>query len=1386
MRLSCPSLPAVERCCCWLPGLALALWMAGCGQAPASRVPETATSRSETSGAAAGGPSTNGSTAVATGNAPASGQPETRAAALGESATATGPATSTVPDEGDEETTAQSQADQPDRAVAAEAANRAGVGDATEGVAAEPADSDGNSDDAADGDLLALQQTRAGARAPGAINPKDRTAGGRYQFRRLHDPNGIGKFYLGREIAHVMGFAGAPWLERPEREREEATSRMIKALDLKPGMTVADIGAGSGVITVLMAKEVLPGGRVVAVDVQQEMLDLLADKLKSQQVENVDLLLGTAKSPRLEPESIDLALMVDVYHELEFPYEMLLELSRAMKPGGRVVFVEFRLEDPDVPIKLVHKMSQAQVKRELSPPELQLRFKENIGVLPWQHVVVFEKVGPDGGFPQPVNTQPETTPKSTPDQALENVRLPEGFRASLFAAEPAVRQPIAICTDERGRLWVAENYSYAESSVNFDRAQRDRIVILEDADGDGVHDSRRVFWDEGQLLTSVEVGFGGVFVLCAPKLLFIPDLDRDDIPDGPPVTLLDGFDDGPVRHNIVNGLKWGPDGWLYGRHGILATSQVGPPGATPSQRTRLNCGVWRYEPISRRFEVVAHGTTNPWGHDWNDHGELFFINTVIGHLWHVIPGAHFRRMYGSDFNPRTYQLIEQTADHFHWDTREAWSDIRKGVTDTTSAAGGGHAHSGLMLYLGDNWPAEYRDSVLTVNLHGRRLNRDVLERDAAGYTARHRPDMVFFDDQWFRGIDLLYGPDGGVFVADWSDIGECHENDGVHRDSGRIFKITHGVPKPGTVARDLGGLDSRELAELCLQANDWYVRQARRLLRERAVRGDTDLQPAADRLREIFATHADVTRRLRAMWALWGMGQLKEPDLLAAVRDPDEHVAAWAVRFLVDTPPSAAAVAALVEVAETTSGGLTLLHLAGALQRLELSDRLPLANRLVRRHEFAGDRAYPLMIWYGLEPAVPGRESEPWVELLRAVRVPVVGRLLSRRLTEEIDARPELLDSLVGLLLAPADTLAGNGREDVLTGIADGLRGRRQAKAPARWSEVAAALGPDASPALGERVRELSVVFGDGRAADELKALVKDSTVDPAARRQALAALAESRVEGLAELALSQLGDRAVDTAAMRALASVEHPEAAARILGVMGRLDAESRQTAIEALVARPASSTALLNAVAAGQIRRNEVTAYHARQIRSFGDATLTARLAEVWGETRETPAEKQALLERYRGVLTPDAVASANLSAGRAVFNKVCASCHVLYGQGKNAGPDLTGGNRRNLDYLLENVVDPSGSVAADFRLSVIELQDGRVINGVVVERSAATLVVQAASERLTIPANEVVEIRQTAESLMPEGLLTNLTEAEVRDLVGYLQSTAQVPLPASETP
>lgn len=224
----------------------------------------------------------------------------------------------------------------------------------------------------------------------------------RYTTRSKNDPNGIGKFYMDREIARVMGAGAATWLERPEREQEESLTKMVEALKLQPGMVVADIGAGSGVITVMLAEKVGKEGRVVAVDIQQEMLNRLARKVKEKKLDNVVTVQGTVKTAKLNAATIDLAIMVDVYHEFSFPYEMLSNISQSLKPGGRVVFVEYRREDPAVPIKLVHKMSEAQVKLEASLPEFKLKWKETIGVLPWQHMVVFERVADKAGTdPQP-------------------------------------------------------------------------------------------------------------------------------------------------------------------------------------------------------------------------------------------------------------------------------------------------------------------------------------------------------------------------------------------------------------------------------------------------------------------------------------------------------------------------------------------------------------------------------------------------------------------------------------------------------------------------------------------------------------------------------------------------------------------------------------------------------------------------------------------------------------------------------------------------------------------------------------------------------------------------------------------------------------------------
>jgi SAM-dependent methyltransferase len=216
----------------------------------------------------------------------------------------------------------------------------------------------------------------------------------RYERRRDHDPNGIGRFYLGREIAYVMGHQGLYWLERPEREAEEQLSKLIEALDLKPGMVVADVGAGSGVITMMISQKVGPTGKVLATDIQQEMLDAIAAKCKLAKVDNVELVRSSRTESKIKPGVVDLAIMVDVYHEFEFPYEMLKDLSATLKPGGRIAFVEYRKEDPNVPIKLVHKMTEDQVKKEALLPELGLKFVKNDDRLPRQHLILFEKLSP--------------------------------------------------------------------------------------------------------------------------------------------------------------------------------------------------------------------------------------------------------------------------------------------------------------------------------------------------------------------------------------------------------------------------------------------------------------------------------------------------------------------------------------------------------------------------------------------------------------------------------------------------------------------------------------------------------------------------------------------------------------------------------------------------------------------------------------------------------------------------------------------------------------------------------------------------------------------------------------------------------------------------------
>jgi glucose/arabinose dehydrogenase len=268
-------------------------------------------------------------------------------------------------------------------------------------------------------------------------------------------------------------------------------------------------------------------------------------------------------------------------------------------------------------------------------------------------------------FPEPYDSEKGKNPPMTAVASAKSIQVPDGFHVMVVASEPDVRQPVAMAFDLRGRLWVAENYTYAESGVNFATNLMDRVLILEDADGDGRAERRKVFWDQAQILTSIEPVPGGVYVLCPPRLLFIADANRDDVPDGPPQVVLDGFTTTTGnRHTFANGLKWGPDGWLWGRIGISSGAKIGLPGAPESDRVEMRGGIWRFHPKRGVVEGVSHGTTNPWGLDWNEVGEPFFINTVIGHLWHAVSGAHLERMHGNDVLPRAYALIPQIAENY--------------------------------------------------------------------------------------------------------------------------------------------------------------------------------------------------------------------------------------------------------------------------------------------------------------------------------------------------------------------------------------------------------------------------------------------------------------------------------------------------------------------------------------------------------------------------------------------------------------------------------------------------------------------------------------------------------------------------------------------------
>ncbi len=973
----------------------------------------------------------------------------------------------------------------------------------------------------------------------------------------------------------------------------------------------------------------------------------------------------------------------------------------------------------------------------------------------------------------------------SPEEAAAAIVLPPGFKATLFAGEPDVQQPITFAIDDRGRLWVAEGYTYPNRAKEGEG--RDRILVFEDTDGDGKFNRRTVFMEKLNLVSGIEVGFGGVWVGAAPYLMFIPMIDGDEPkPAGEPKILLDGWG-WQDTHETLNTFKWGPDGWLYGCHGVFTHSNVGKPGAKDNERTRINAGIWRYHPTRHVFEVFAEGTSNPWGIDFDEHGQLIAEACVIPHLFHIIQGARYHRQAGQHFNPHTYDDIKTIADHLHWAGNQ-WnqSDISR-----SAELGGGHAHCGLMIYQGDNWPAEYRGKVFMNNIHGACINMDVLERKGSGFVGRHAPSPIKFNDVWSQIVNFQEGPDGAVYFIDWYDKNQCHSNDANQHDrsNGRIFKISYGQPKFEKV--DLQKSSNEELVKLLANKSVWHARHAQRILQERyaAMPRDQRLALGASLINQVFRNSRGA-ERLRALWTIHatsGFQPLKDPNAYLKQNDDsaDEFTRAWAIQLrteqvLTSTQSrelSKIFVQELARLAREDKSPVVRLYLASAMQRLPIEDRWEVLAALSQRAEDANDHNLPLMVWYAAEP-LPTVDMERALKLAENAKLPRLLNFMTRR-TAALNT-PEAFAAITKSLLRLSND---QQRLDALNGLSAALKGQRRVAMPADWPAVETALASSANPEIRAQMQSLSLTFGSATALTSLRKTLMDQATDVAARKLAFDSLLSIKDAELPPLLRQLLNDADLRGSALRGLGSYDDAQTPDAILPIYSTLSAAHKRDARNTLAGRPAYARRLLAAVEANQVPKSDLTADLIQQLRNLKNPEVDALLAKVWGTARESTADMKAEIARVRNVFHGGGSQPGDAQRGRTVFTKICLPCHTMFGSGGKVGPDLTGSNRGDLDYILENMVDPNAVIPNDYLSWNIETKDERSITGIVKEQSDHAVTVMTANETIVLPRNEIAFMQQGKLSMMPEDLLKPLSDQEIRDLIIYLRQPVQVPMVAT---
>jgi putative membrane-bound dehydrogenase-like protein len=953
----------------------------------------------------------------------------------------------------------------------------------------------------------------------------------------------------------------------------------------------------------------------------------------------------------------------------------------------------------------------------------------------------------------------------TPEEASARMVVPEGFRVELVASEPDIRQPVAACFDERGRLWVIEYLQYPHPAglkpvavdqylrTVYDRVPEpppkgprgvDRIKVLEDADGDGRFETVKTFVEGLNLASGLAVGRGGVFVAQAPYLLFYPDRDRDDRPDGDPEVLLSGFglED---AHAVANSLAWGPDGWLYGAQGSTVTADIRGIG--------FQQGIWRYQPETKDFELFAEGGGNTWGLDFDRKGRAFGSSNGGFIAFHMVQGGFYWKgfaKHGPLHNPRAYGYLDSIA----------YDGPRRG----------GHVTPGGIVYKGDNFPAELRDAFIGGNLLSNTVYWHRLTEDGSTVRGAFGGTLIDARDPWFRPIDLLTGPDGCVYVVDWYDRRASHldPRDNWDKTNGRIYRVVHGE-RPKVPAFDLTRRTTDELIALQNHANDWWANTALRVLWDRRD------PAAAGGLRAALAGEADERRALRTLWCLDACGGLDADLACAMLEHPAEGVRAWVVRRGGDQRwTSDALMARLCAMAATERSLLVLSQIAASAQRWPAARAVPVLAGLAARDDLGNDRHIPLQVWWAVEAKLR-EDADLVVQAMGGEKVaaPLMRLTLAERLARALVSEGRY--DLVTRLLDAVPDEAGELRETMLSGAELGSAGRKPGATDRGLEAFRSRMASVEDPA--GRGLALRVRLGDpdalARALDEISL----PGTDAARRATLLRAVAEAgRPEAFAHLReLWKLGTpKGVEGPLLDALAADSDEATAVALLARYAALDGSLRPRVIGLLTSRPAWTARLLDAVERSDIPRAELKTSDVMAIGRLKDGALKARAEALLGRTAATSAGKDRRIAEVRGIL-PEGD-KGDPARGRAVFTKTCAGCHKLFNEGQTIGPELTGAERGNLEFLLESLVDPSRVIRKEYLGVTVATRDGRVLNGLVVEESDAALVLFDSNQQKTPVAKaDIDEQAASTTSVMPEGLLDPLTDDQIRDLFRFLQSS-----------